>query len=231
MTNGVGARDAELHAKLEEEIRQREEKEAQVLEANLEQAKVALENFEAERQQKIRDTMQKNREKEQLLMEQFATEIESENPWERIVSLVDLQTGMSDENFDVSRMRQVFIQLKNSPPNNNHADADEPPRPSSKRRPTSRHHAPSTTSFFRRASPPARLSLPITPPPPAPIPASGAPLRARLPTRDPALPGGPAAVRRSRGARGLSGRPAADCAHPSALYLFRLPPGLSHLSA
>mmetsp|Transcript_3938 Transcript_3938/g.12093 ORF Transcript_3938/g.12093 Transcript_3938/m.12093 type:complete len:137 (-) Transcript_3938:318-728(-) len=123
MTNGVGARDAELHAKLEEEIRQREEKEAQVLEANLEQAKVALENFEAERQQKIRDTMQKNREKEQLLMEQFATEIESENPWERIVSLVDLQTGMSDENFDVSRMRQVFIQLKNSPPNNNHADA------------------------------------------------------------------------------------------------------------
>jgi hypothetical protein len=114
-------------------------------------------------------------------MEQLATDIESENPWERIVSLVDLQAGMSphagafckhtpsragpqsfspggrrlhsrrgwrssghresffwdashrrawrasgrgraraadagDENLDVSRMRQVFIQLKNSPP-------------------------------------------------------------------------------------------------------------------
>ncbi|KAJ8611932.1 hypothetical protein CTAYLR_004355 [Chrysophaeum taylorii] len=122
LTNGCGARDAELQAKWDEEIRQREEKEAEVLETNLARAKEALESFESERQRKIQDTMQKNREKEQLLMEQFATEIESENPWERIVSLVDLQTGMSDENFDVSRMRQVFIQLKNSPPANNHND-------------------------------------------------------------------------------------------------------------
>lgn len=69
--------------------------------------------------------MQQNREKEQLLMEQFDTEIDSEkNPWERIVGLVDLQMGMSDENFDVSRMRQVLIQLKNSPPSNNHANDD-----------------------------------------------------------------------------------------------------------
>lgn len=105
-----------------QEIRQRELKEAEVLQENLERAKEALENLEAERQQKIRETMQKNREKEQLLMEQFATEIESDNPWERIVSLVDLQTGMSDENLDVSRMRQVFIQLKNSPPSNDHAN-------------------------------------------------------------------------------------------------------------
>jgi len=60
--------------------------------------------------------MQNNREAEQLLMEQLASDIESENPWDRIVSLVDLQTGMSDETLDVSRMRQVLIQLKNSPP-------------------------------------------------------------------------------------------------------------------
>ena len=60
--------------------------------------------------------MQTNREKEQVLMEQLAAEVESENPWERIVSLVDLQAATSDENMDTSRMRQVFIQLKNSPP-------------------------------------------------------------------------------------------------------------------
>lgn len=93
---------------------------------NLSQAKEALEKFEADRQEKIRDTMQKNREKEQVMMEEFASEIESENPWERIVSLVDLQTGMSDENFDVSRMRQVFIQLKNSPlPSKTDANQEE----------------------------------------------------------------------------------------------------------
>lgn len=111
-----GSADAELQAKWDAEIREREAKEAEVLAENLARAKDALEKFEADRQQKIQDSMAKNREKEQVLMEQLA-DIESENPWERIVSLVDLQTGMSDDNFDVSRMRQIFIQLKNSPPN------------------------------------------------------------------------------------------------------------------
>ena len=64
----------------------------------------------------MRASMQTNREKEQVLMEQRAAEGEGENPWERIVSLVDLQASTSDENMDTSRMRQVFIQLKNNPP-------------------------------------------------------------------------------------------------------------------
>ena len=116
MTNGAASIDAELQAKWDEEIREREVKEAEVLAANLAEAKAALETFEQEREAKKQAGMQTNREKEQVLMEQLAAEVESENPWERIVSLVDLQAATSDENMDTSRMRQVFIQLKNSPP-------------------------------------------------------------------------------------------------------------------
>ena len=116
VTNGTSSIDAELQAKWDEEIRVREAKEAEVLATNLAEAKAALEAFEEEREVKMRASMQTNREKEQVLMEQLAAEGEGENPWERIVSLVDLQASTSDENMDTSRMRQVFIQLKNNPP-------------------------------------------------------------------------------------------------------------------
>ena len=86
------------------------------MEENLSKAKAALESFESERQLKKSEAMKSNREAEQILMEQLASDIESDNPWDRIVSLVDLQTGTSDAALDVSRMRQVLIQLKNSPP-------------------------------------------------------------------------------------------------------------------
>ena len=116
VTNGTSSIDAELQAKWDEEIRVREAKEAEVLATNLAEAKAALEAFEEEREVKMRASMQTSREKEQVLMEQLAAEGEGENPWERIVSLVDLQASTSDENMDTSRMRQVFIQLKNNPP-------------------------------------------------------------------------------------------------------------------
>ena len=48
-------------------------------------------------------------------MEQLAADVESENPWERIVSLVDLQADADDKALDTARMRQVFIQMKNAP--------------------------------------------------------------------------------------------------------------------
>ena len=51
----------------------------------------------------------------QLLMEQIEADMEAENPWARVIKLVDLQAEHSDKNLDVSRMRQLFIQLKNEP--------------------------------------------------------------------------------------------------------------------
>lgn len=48
-------------------------------------------------------------------MEQIEADLEAENPWARVIKLVDLQAEHSDKNLDVSRMRQLFIQLKNEP--------------------------------------------------------------------------------------------------------------------
>lgn len=96
--------------------------------------------FVAERQRIKEAKMQANRVFEQAALEKMAADLESENPWERVVTLVDLETNRkkrlaaldtskdskqqdpkpevvsakktSVDEEDVSRMRQLFVQLK-----------------------------------------------------------------------------------------------------------------------
>ena len=49
----------------------------------------------------------------QVKLEALEADLESDNPWERVVKLVDLQ--QEGEGSDVSRMRSILIQLKNEP--------------------------------------------------------------------------------------------------------------------
>lgn len=51
----------------------------------------------------------------QVFLEQLEGELESENPWERVVSLVDTQTEIVEDFKDTSRMTSILIQLKNEP--------------------------------------------------------------------------------------------------------------------
>lgn len=51
----------------------------------------------------------------QVFLEQLEGELESENPWERVVSLVDTQTEVVEDFKDTSRMTSILIQLKNEP--------------------------------------------------------------------------------------------------------------------
>lgn len=51
----------------------------------------------------------------QVFLEQLEGELESENPWERVVSLVDTQTEIVEDFKDTSRMTSMLIQLKNDP--------------------------------------------------------------------------------------------------------------------
>jgi len=44
-------------------------------------------------------------------MEQVVSDLESENPWERVVSLVDIST-VDSSSVDISRMKSIFIQMK-----------------------------------------------------------------------------------------------------------------------
>mmetsp|Transcript_1603 Transcript_1603/g.4753 ORF Transcript_1603/g.4753 Transcript_1603/m.4753 type:complete len:124 (-) Transcript_1603:47-418(-) len=104
-----------LQAKFDEAVAARAAKEEEVAAANAAEAKTALAGLESERETRVRATMQSNREKEQVKMEQLAAETESENPWERIVSLVDLTAETSEGGANVARMKQVLIQKKNAP--------------------------------------------------------------------------------------------------------------------
>ncbi|CAN0076792.1 unnamed protein product, partial [Sphacelaria rigidula] len=51
----------------------------------------------------------------QVFLEQLEGELESENPWERVVSLVDTQAEVTEDFHDKGRMTSILIQLKNDP--------------------------------------------------------------------------------------------------------------------
>ena len=57
----------------------------------------------------------RNREHEQALCEQIDADIEgSGNSWERVVKMVDLQQLDPTGGADVTRMKQIFIKMKNT---------------------------------------------------------------------------------------------------------------------
>ena len=110
---GVGL-DAEKMAAFDAAVNKRRDDENALITKNQAEAKSQLAQLETERQTQFQGRMQANREKEQVKMEQIVADNESPNPWERVVSLVDLQADAVAAAGDTSRMRQVFIQMKNS---------------------------------------------------------------------------------------------------------------------
>ena len=104
----------EYEEKFQAEIAERQERD-DTLKAEREAAAAeALEALDDERRAKVMDvTMKENREKEQHYLEEVQRQLESDNPWERITTLVDLQQGTSDEVCDVARARSILIQKKN----------------------------------------------------------------------------------------------------------------------
>ncbi len=62
----------------------------------------------------MRDTrMIQNRAQEQMFLEQLEAELESENPWERITSLINMQVEPEDKFQNVNRMKSMILSLKN----------------------------------------------------------------------------------------------------------------------
>eukprot|EP00941_MAST-03F_sp_MAST-3F-sp1_P002383 g2383.t1 len=75
-------------------------------------AREALQKFYEQRESHKEKMHANNRAEESDLMNKQAAEKESGNPWERIVSLIDTK---EDAEKDVSRMKEMMIQLKHSP--------------------------------------------------------------------------------------------------------------------
>lgn len=126
--------------------------EQKIADKAVEQEKVAVDckakaeqdmaQFVAERARLKESKQQANRVREQAALEKLAADLQSENPWERVVTLVDLETNRkqklaalnakkdkkepepaakpaakkpAEDEEDVSRMRQLFVQLKAEP--------------------------------------------------------------------------------------------------------------------
>ncbi|KAG5176117.1 clathrin light chain-domain-containing protein [Tribonema minus] len=101
----------EWEAKLKEKAQAEEAAKQQALQA----ARGDHDKFFAERELKKETRMNSNRTQEQVFLEQLESDLESENPWERIVSLVDTQAEPSGPFKDTSRIKTMIIQLKNDP--------------------------------------------------------------------------------------------------------------------
>eukprot|EP00953_Heterococcus_sp_UTEX-ZZ885_P003817 2571-Heterococcus_DN1.PRE.2 len=85
--NALNKFTAEWEGTLKEKAKLEDAKKKQALEA----ARADHEKFVSERQTRRDTRMSSNRTQEQVFLEQLEADLESDNPWERIVSLVDTQ--------------------------------------------------------------------------------------------------------------------------------------------
>lgn len=76
-------------------------------------AKAAVDSFIAKREAKLEARLSKNREDEQAKLEDIEADLENDNSWQRVNKLVDLTVDGNNNLDDTTRMRDVFIMLKN----------------------------------------------------------------------------------------------------------------------
>jgi hypothetical protein len=102
----------EWNVKLEAKKVAEAEKEA----ATVAQASTDLADWKGKRDMRLATKKETNRSEEQVMVETLESEAECGNTWDRVSKLIDagaeaLETGKAD----VTRMRKLFIQLKNEP--------------------------------------------------------------------------------------------------------------------
>lgn len=66
---------------------------------------------------KLNAKKETNRTEEQVLLEQQESDLDAGNVWDRVTKLIETSVDQPDDpnKADVSRMRKLFIQLKNEP--------------------------------------------------------------------------------------------------------------------
>jgi len=104
----------EQKQRLEEKDREEEKKKLELRE----QAKKELEDWYKHHEETISKTKASNRNAEKQFVAETA-EIEPGTEWERIAKLCDFNPKSSKSSRDVSRMRSIILQLKQTPLTNN----------------------------------------------------------------------------------------------------------------
>jgi hypothetical protein len=72
-------------------------------------------NWVAQREIRMSAKKDKNRSEEQVLLEGIESDADGNNVWERVTKLIDQSAEPETGKADVTRMRKLFIQLKNEP--------------------------------------------------------------------------------------------------------------------
>mmetsp|Transcript_18659 Transcript_18659/g.57497 ORF Transcript_18659/g.57497 Transcript_18659/m.57497 type:complete len:129 (-) Transcript_18659:86-472(-) len=112
---GTDAMADEFKAQFDEAVAERQAKEDALREKNVGDAADHVADFETARRDKLMNTTMKlNREKEHEFLDDLHRGEECENPWERVLTLVDLNPETPEaDGPDVARLRKVLIQKKN----------------------------------------------------------------------------------------------------------------------
>merc|ERR1712127_40582 len=100
-------------------LEQKDEEEERKKQEMKEQASKELEEWYSQHKETIEKTRMSNRESAMNAEKELAcqsAEVESGQEWERIAKLCDFNPKASRNNKDVSRMRSIILQLKQSPP-------------------------------------------------------------------------------------------------------------------
>merc|ERR1719456_757589 len=101
------------HAK---DLEEKEQKEAGEKKARREEAYAEIQKWKVERDANITKKRSTNRQEEEATGAAAESVPKSDNPWERVVDLIDTNARASDDSRDISRMRALLIQLKSAPP-------------------------------------------------------------------------------------------------------------------
>ena len=74
-------------------------------------------NWNSQRDVRLASKKDSNRTAEQVFLETIESDIDGVNTWDRVIKLIETsQDAVAvDERVDISRMRKLFIHLKNEP--------------------------------------------------------------------------------------------------------------------
>ena len=74
-----------------------------------------LDQWKLQRDARLNAKKDKNRTEEAVVIESLVSEVDAFKLWDRVSKLVDLSENPDKKGQDTSRMRKLFIQLKNEP--------------------------------------------------------------------------------------------------------------------
>merc|ERR1719482_926821 len=111
--------------KFREIIDERASEERKLLLARREKAAAELKEYMERREEHKSSTAARNRQEEADFLVNIAEEKDNDNPWSRVVNMIETQANADENRTDPKRLRSVLIQLKNKPLKKAAASSDD----------------------------------------------------------------------------------------------------------